>query len=194
MTSQGAGEKTVALPQSIYASLGGTIDQTTLQRIFLNLTGATQGGVKEMHLLFQSTGGGIGDGIALYNFFRAYPLDLYIYNGGTVASVAVIAYVGVALGHRYVSSVGNFMIHKSYANSPQGMLNAVKLQAMAASLAADDARIESILKVQTNIPAAHWALHASQDVFFNAQEAVQFGIAHSIREFQVPQGEQIFNV
>lgn len=180
------------LPSIIYGSLGGPINQDSLSRIFGNLNGATQGGVKVIHLMIQSTGGTVGDGIALHNFFRAFPIEMHAYNGGMVASIAVLSYLGIS--RRYVSAYASFMIHKTYT-APQGApLTASKLKTMTKSLEIDDARTEAILKANTNIPTHLWALHASQDVHFTAQEAVQYGIAHSVKEFQVPAGSQIFQV
>lgn len=79
----------MAIPDVVYASLGGPIDQDSLSRIFSNLSGATQGGAKEIHLLVQSTGGMVSDGIALYNFLKTFPIKLHGYNGGSVSSIAV---------------------------------------------------------------------------------------------------------
>jgi len=78
------------LPSCVYATFAGPIDQQTLPRIFQNFAGATQRGVRELHLLFQSTGGVVGDGISLYNYIRTLPLDLHIYNTGAVHSIAVL--------------------------------------------------------------------------------------------------------
>jgi ATP-dependent protease ClpP protease subunit len=179
------------LPETVFASFAGVIDAQSIGRIFQNCAGATQGGAKTIHLLFQSTGGIISDGISLYNFFRSLPLEVHLYNTGGVHSIAVLAYLGAA--HRHVSEHANFMIHKSHFGAQAGV-NAAKLGSLAESLLAEDARTEAIVKQRTNIPADKWSLHALQEVTFNAQEAVQFGIADDIREFQVPSGHQLFNI
>jgi ATP-dependent protease ClpP protease subunit len=125
------------------------------------------------------------------NFFRTMPIDLHVYNGGTVASVATIAFVGAK--YRYASVHSTFMIHRTHS-IPQGPQTATKLRALIALLQTDDPRTEAILRAHTNIPPERWALLDSQDVLFNASEAVQFGLADVIREFEVPPGNQIFNV
>lgn len=179
------------LPETVYASFSGPIDQQSISRIFQNLAGATQGGVRVVHVLFQSTGGSINDGVALYNYLRTYSLELHFYNTGAVQSIAAVAWLGVA--HRHVSQHGRFMLHhSSNPGLPGG--NAAKYQAIVDSLVADDARTTAIVKTHTHIPDERWALHATQDLSFNAQEAVDFDIAHDIREFEVPAGNQIFNI
>lgn len=55
------------LPNELYATISGQIDQEAIQRIFSSFAFASQNGVQKAHALFQYTGGGIGEGIALYN-------------------------------------------------------------------------------------------------------------------------------
>lgn len=179
------------LPPIIYASFVGSIEPQSLHRIMSNIAHASQKGVKEVHWMLQSTGGIINDGIALYNFLRALPIDLHIYNCGAVQSIAVVGYVAAA--HRHVSQSGTFFIHKAGVPTQPGA-NAAQLKATHAGLVADDARVEAILKAHTKIPANKWAQHKRRDVTFNAQEAVNFGIADDIREFTVPPGNQIYNI
>jgi ATP-dependent Clp protease, protease subunit len=82
------------LPSEIYAVFNGPLDQEAVTRIFKGLTVASTNDVKQFHLLFQSQGGGIGESITLFNLFRALPFDLTLYNTGTIASGATLAYLG----------------------------------------------------------------------------------------------------
>jgi ATP-dependent protease ClpP protease subunit len=177
------------LPQTVYASFSGTIDQVSLSRIFGSMSYATQHGARALHLLFQSGGGQVDDSVALYNYLHAFPIELHFYNSGAVQSGATLAWIGVQ--HRHVSSHGRFMLHKS--QNPGGG-NAARIQSIADSLVADDLRIETIIKAHTRIPPEKWAIYETLDLTFNSQEAVQFGIADDIREFVVPAGNQIFNI
>jgi ATP-dependent protease ClpP protease subunit len=85
------------------------------------------------------------------------------------------------------------MIHKSHFPAQLGA-SAAKLEALAKNLVLEDARVEAILKAETEIPEEKWTLHALQDVVFSAKEAIEFGIADEIREFEVPPGNQIYNI
>ncbi len=73
-------------------------------------------------------------------------------------------------------------------------MTATKMRASADYIEGEDARVEAIIRSHTNIPASSWSQHALGDVFFDAQEAVDFGIAEAIREFEVPPGAQMFQV
>jgi ATP-dependent protease ClpP protease subunit len=135
--------QTPALPSSVYATFSGSINQDGLTRIFHNIGGASQRGVTEIHLLFQSAGGTVGDGISLFNFFRSIPIDLHLYNTGTVASIAVLSYLGAR--HRYVIQHATFAIHKTVypTHTPA---NAATHRALADNLVIEDDRSEAILQ------------------------------------------------
>jgi ATP-dependent protease ClpP protease subunit len=61
-----------------YAVFAGNIDQNSVNRIFNSMAGATNARYTKIHLLFQSTGGVVSDGVCLYNFFRTLPLPLIL--------------------------------------------------------------------------------------------------------------------
>jgi ATP-dependent Clp protease, protease subunit len=177
--------------KTAYATFAGALDQASLTRIFNSFTGATQQGYGSVHLLFQSAGGVIGDGVSLYNFFLAFPLEFHIHNTGAVQSIAVPAYLGAR--HRHVSKHGTFMVHKAYFPAQSGT-NASRLKALSDLAASEDTRMETIIKARCQVPEDRWVQHALNDVTFGAQESVDFGIAHDIREWAVPKGEQIYNI
>jgi ATP-dependent Clp protease, protease subunit len=185
-----AGAAPLPLP-IVYATFAGGINQDTLNRIFLNLSAATQRGVTTIHLLFEIYWCNVGDGVSLFNYFDSFPLELHIYNTGTVASVAVTSFLGAP--HRYASAHATFMIHRSRFNflAPG---QAGQLLAIAAAIQTDDARTEAIIRSRTQIPDDRWAAQAIHDVTITAQEALSFGLVHEIREFRPPAGNQIFNI
>src|SRR5690348_7377519 len=141
------------LPKIAYATFAGSIDQQTLPKIYQGFAGATQTGIGAVHLLFQSTGGMIGDGVSLYNFFCSLPIELHLYNTGSVQSIAVLAYLGAK--HRHTSAHATFMIHKSHFPAQLGT-NACKMKALSDALGMEDTRIEAILKSETKIPLDKW--------------------------------------
>src|SRR4029077_17345397 len=89
----------------------GMIDQGLVQRAFAGFAVASGANV---HLLLQSTGGNIGDAIALYNYLHTLQIELHVYNGGSFASAGVLVFLGAK--HRYASTYATFMIHKSSLN------------------------------------------------------------------------------
>jgi ATP-dependent protease ClpP protease subunit len=179
-------------PQVGWGTFAGLINQDGIGRIFQACAVASQRGYTVLHLVFQSAGGVVGDGIALYNYFRALPIELHLYNAGTVASIAVLAYLGAH--HRWVSRQATFTLQKSTMLSG-APLDAAQHRAFAEYLAIEDARAEAIVRTHARIPAERWQalMTGTHDIAFRADEAVEFGIAEGIREFEVPAGQQLFN-
>ena len=154
------------------------------------LAGAMAGQVKHVHLLFQSAGGYVADGVFLYNLFRSVPIELTLYNVGQLSSAAVIAYLGAT--HRKTAKSATLMVHRS-TNSPQ-CATAAKLSHAAKSLVLDDQRTEAIVRSHVNFPSELWDALTHHDVYVSGDEAVQFGIADEIGEFAPPTGTQVYNV
>jgi ATP-dependent Clp protease protease subunit len=177
------------LPVELYGTISGILDQAAVQRILGSFGFASQNGVQKAHVLLQSSGGGIGEGVCLYNFFRTLQIDLTLYNVGTVSSIAVIAYLGAR--HRKVSKHGTFMIHRTQTTTQAANTQTVK--AFAESAVLFDKNTESILREHiTNMPAEKWAHFNHNDLWFSADDAVKFGIADGIAEFAPSGGTKIY--
>lgn len=178
-------------PTDAYLIFCGAIDQISVNKLFNSLAISTnpQLALKRVHLLFQSAGGYVSDGICLYNFFKSLPIDLIIYNVGAVQSIATIAYLGAK--RRITSASAIFMIHKTFINT---LSNAARAKAIADSISTDDQRIESILRENTSLTEEHWKDHERNDLILDGKESVGVKIATEIGEFSPPKGVQIFNV
>ena len=180
-----------ALPQTVYVVFSGQIDQMSVQRLINACTNVMGQGVKAIHLLFQCSGGFIGDGICLYNFLRAITtLDITIYNGGSVSSMGVITFL--AIKKRRTSKFSTFMIHRSHRTMENA--TAAKLEEAAASLRIDDARTEAILREHITLTPEQWEELNYNDMTFNAEDSVRIGLAQEIGEFTPPPGANIFTV
>ncbi len=177
------------LPSVVYAIFCGPIDQASTQRILNGLSNASVQNVKEAHLIFQSLGGSVGEGIALYNFFKALTFDLTVYNIAQVSSAALIAYLGAK--KRKVSRYATFMTHRTTA--PATAMEASKLKSVIESVTFDDQRTEAILRQHITMPDDKWAALDS-DLWLSAEDAVKFGLADEIAEFAPPQGNKIFHI
>ena len=175
----------------LYATLAGRVDDAMVQRIFTQMASAVSSGVQNLHLLIQSTGGVINDGLALYNYLRKLPISITTYNTGTVQSIAVSMFL--AAEKRKASQAATFMIHKAtfYAASPT---TCVQLSAASQSLMVDDDRIERILKQYIRMPEEKWEVHRFIDLFITADEALAFNLIDEIADFAPPAGATLINI
>lgn len=177
--------------KEIYATLAGRIDEAVVQRVFDQMANAVSGKVKRFHLMLQSTGGIINDGIALYNYLRCLPIELITYNAGTVQSIAVSIFL--AANKRKASRSATFMIHKATFYS-SGPTTSIQLSAATQSLKVDDDRIERILKQYIRLPEEKWDAHRFVDIFITAEEALQYGLIDEITDFAPPPGATLINI
>jgi ATP-dependent Clp protease protease subunit len=180
------------LPGTLYVTLTGVVDQGMTHRVFQSMAIALNGGVKEIHALLQSTGGNVSDGVGLYNYLKAIPINFHFYNGGTVSSIAVIAFLGAS--NRYASANATFMIHKTHSPHQMPATNANRLRALANSYDIDDARTGSILRTHLTFSEEQWNDHLLTELPIDATEALTCGLITEIRDFVVPQGSQISNI
>lgn len=175
----------------MYATLSGRVEDAMVKRLFEKMAAAVTDGVKTLHLMIQSSGGVIGDGIAIYNYLRNLPIDIIAYNGGMVQSIAVIAFL--AASRRKASKTATFMIHKATFNA--GLpTTSLQLSTVAHSLMVDDGRIEDILKEYLSMPEDKWNVHRFSDLFITAEEALDFGLIDEIADFAPPPGAVLMNI
>jgi ATP-dependent Clp protease protease subunit len=179
-----------AIPEEIHAIYCGAIDQANGQKAVNSLTLAMGAQVKHVHLLFQSAGGYVGDGVFLYNLLRSIPIETTLYNVGQVSSAGVIAYLGAT--HRKTTRNATFMIHRS-TNSPQ-FATATKLGHVSKTLVMDDERTETIVRGHVNLPDDLWDAMLHHDVYVSGEEAVAYGIADEVGDFSPPLGIQVYNL
>jgi ATP-dependent protease ClpP protease subunit len=108
---------------------------------------------------------------------------------GVVSSVAVIAYLGAKT--RKVSRHATFMIRRPQTNQ---VTNNDTVEAPAESAILFDETVEAILKEHINMPANRWAHFSRNDLWFSAEQAVKYGIAHEIDDFVAPADTKIWTL
>ena len=174
-----------------YFTLTGDINSDMVRRVFDALEKITANGIGTAHILLQSNGGYVSDGICLYNTLRNVPLNLIMYNGGAVASIAVTVFL--AGQRRVASDTARFMIHKSHATAPIGA-RPEALQIIADGLKADDRRTEAILRRHINLTTRMWEVHAHSDLHLSPQDALDTLLIERLADFAPPPGSQLFNI
>jgi|GEM_PF-4208502 len=110
-------EKTLQEKEGWY-TLSGDVNSDMVHRMFEAVASMTEEGIDTAHVLLQSNGGYVSDGLCLYNFMASSPIKFVMYNAGAVASIAVVLYLSGS--RRYASETARFMIHKSHATASPG--------------------------------------------------------------------------
>ncbi|MFA9219356.1 MAG: ATP-dependent Clp protease proteolytic subunit [Sphingomonadaceae bacterium] len=172
-------------------TLSGDVNSDMVRRVFDAVADMSEDRISTAHLLIQSNGGYVSDGICLYNYLSKLPIRIITYNAGAVASIAVILYLSGS--QRYASETARFMVHKSHASAPHGA-RPDALRIIVEGLQADDARTEQILRQHVNLGEEHWRTHAYSDLHLTAAEAMAVNLIDDIRDFAPPKGQRVTNI
>ena len=174
-----------------YFTLSGDVNSDMVRRVFNAAADITEDKLTTVHILIQSNGGYVSDGICLYNFLSKLPLDIITYNAGAVASIAVTLFL--AGRQRHASDTARFMVHKSHATASPGS-RPDALSIIVEGLRADDMRTERILRGHVNLTQEQWQVHAYSDLHLTAEQALDVGMIDSIRDFAPPKGKRLTNI
>ncbi len=174
-----------------YFGFTGPIEPGGVGRLAGALNSAVNSGVGVVHLAFSSSGGYVSDGVYLYNHIRALPLHLVLYNTGSVSSIAVSVFL--AAQERYCSAHAMFMIHPTTMGQSEG-LTARRLQSTLDAALADDDRTDNILRERSRIPADVLAARRHSEIHIPPTQAVAYGLVDAVREFALPEGQQIIQI
>jgi ATP-dependent Clp protease protease subunit len=177
-------------PKEVYLTFCSGLDQASVGRLMQAFDVATQRNAEKIHVLFQSAGGCVADGICFYNFLKTFPIEVALYNVGSVQSIAAIAYLGAK--ERITAANAVFTFHRT-SISPQYAM-AFALKNYAETVGIDDRRTEEILRAHVKWGDEKWAHLDRADLWVSAQEAVEFEIADKIGDFAPPPGSAIWNV
>ena len=174
-----------------YFTLSGDVNSDMVRRVFNAAADITEDKLTTAHILIQSNGGYVRDGICLYNFLSKLPFDIITYNAGAVASIAVTLFL--AGRQRHASDTARFMVHKSHATASPGS-RPDALSIIVEGLRADDMRTERILRGHVNLTQEQWQVHAYSDLHLTAEQALDVGMIDSIRDFAPPKGKRLTNI
>jgi len=172
-------------------TLSGDVNSDMVHRVFESVARMTADGLETAHVLVQSNGGYVSDGLCLYNFLANSPVEFVMYNGGAVASIAVILYL--AGTRRYASDTARFMVHKSHATASPGA-RPDALNIIVEGLRADDARTESILRRHIELTPEQWAIHQYSDLHLTARDAKTARMITAVADFAPPKGAALSNI
>ncbi len=174
-----------------YYTLSGDVNSDMVHRVFESVSYMTEQGIDTAHVLVQSNGGYVSDGLCLYNFLSNSPIQFVMYNAGAVASIAVILFL--AGNRRYASETARFMVHKSHATASPGA-RPDALNIIVEGLRADDARTESILRKHIELTPEQWAIHQYSDLHLTARDARTAGMITDVGDFAPPKGALLRNM
>ncbi len=141
----------------------------------------------EIHLFLSTPGGTVADGIAIYNFIRALPVQTITYNIGQVNSIGNV--VDQAGQKRIPSTSSSFMFHGVGVNAQPNMRLELKLlQETAQSIENDQALINAIMVKHTRLSVDDLNTMFLNMAHIRANEALERGLTDEVADFCLPTG------
>jgi ATP-dependent Clp protease protease subunit len=184
-------EDLITPPTDAYFTLSGDVNSDMVHRVFEAVSAMSEAGIETAHVLLQSNGGYVSDGLCLYNYLSNAPMKFVMYNGGAVASIAVILFL--AGTRRYASETARFIVHNSHATAAPGA-RPDALNIIVEGLRADDARTESILRKHIELTPDQWAIHQYSDLHLTSRDAKTARMISEVADFAPPRGMHIRNI
>ena len=132
---------------------------------------------KEITLYINSPGGEIGSGLALYDVMQAVPCPIRTVCVGQAASMAAVLFAGG--DKREMLPNARVMIHDPRIMGGAGG-TALQIEAISQQLMKKREIIAEILAKHTGKSADQILAKTCTDSYFNAQEAIAFGLADSV--------------
>lgn len=139
----------------------------------------------EISLRINSPGGGIFEGIAIYNVLRSHPANVTAYVDSLAASIAsVIAMAGDKV---VMQPFSQLMIHDG---SGMCIGNAADMEDMAEMLNRQSDNIAAVYAARAGGTAAEWRARMQSETWFTAEEAVEAGLADEVVDARREQPEE----
>ncbi len=149
--------------------------------------------VEKIHLLISSPGGDVSQGIAVHNYLKHLPIELFTYNIGIVDSIGVIIYCAGKM--RFCDDRARFLIHNPKLNL-QGafQLDERQLSEFQKSLQSDKENIAGIISDTTGHNIDEIMGLMGQPTTFTEKEANEFGLVNADSELRIPLGTNITTI
>jgi ATP-dependent protease ClpP protease subunit len=96
-------------PNTTYVSFSAEINTNTTESLIATLSNLANQKISTVHLLISTPGGGVTQGINLYNVMRALPFKLITHNVGNVDSIGNAVFLAGV--ERYACPHSTFMFH-----------------------------------------------------------------------------------
>lgn len=156
----------------------GDVDDEMAKSFIILLRIAARRGM-DLRIFINSPGGSVSAGLAMLDVMRDYPHDIDIYVCGLAASMAAVLAAGGRKGHRFIMPHSKMMIHEPLIAGGMGG-SATSIQRTAESILETKKVINGLLAEFTGRSAKEIDKNTAYDNFFNADEAIAFGLCDAV--------------
>ena len=130
-----------------------------------------------IHMYISSPGGSVMAGLAILDTMQLITVPVFTYAIGMVASMAAVLFTCGEKGHRYMLPNAEIMIHQPLGGA-SGQASDIEIQAK--HIMSLKKRLYKILAKATGKHVKTIEKESDRDNYFEADEAIAFGLADSI--------------
>ena len=139
-----------------------------------------------LYFLFASNGGSVDAGITLYNFLKALPIKVIMYNIGTIDSIANVIFV--AGSERYAAPHATFLFHGvTWGFSAETNLSLPQINEIRDRIHKNHATIAGIICSNTSMTEKEIEKLFNEGETKDVSFALEKGIIHEVKAAQIPQ-------
>jgi ATP-dependent protease ClpP protease subunit len=174
-------------PNTTYVSFSAEINTNTTESLIATLSNLANQKISTVHLLISTPGGGVTQGINLYNVMRALPFKLITHNVGNVDSIGNAVFLAGV--ERYACPHSTFMFHGVGFDITTAMrLEEKTLKEKLDLVNIEHNRIGSIIEERTKLDKESIAKLFLEAQTKDAAYAIGCGIIHQVRDVEIPPG------
>ncbi|MCD6576438.1 MAG: ATP-dependent Clp protease proteolytic subunit [Anaerolineaceae bacterium] len=133
----------------------------------------------EIQLYINSPGGVVYSGLAIYDTMKMIPNVINTFAVGVTASFGTVILTAGTKGHRFVLPNATIHMHQPLGGT-QGQASDIEIQAN--EILRLKRKLNSILSDCTGQPLDTIEKDTDRDVYFDAQKAVEYGLADKVLE------------
>lgn len=161
--------------------INGEIDRELVQSVAQQLLYlARKYPDREIRIHYSSPGGSLKDGLVLQNIITSIEVPIVSIAEGPCYSMCALLFISGK--KRYMLKDGELMLHEPLINSVSGSTTVIKQISDAMVIYRE--RVHRIVAEITNKPIAEIEKDLNHDRYFNANEAIEYGLADKIIGYQ----------
>ncbi len=178
-------------PTERYITFFGNISSPSTNNLRAALCTMVNEGAQKITILFASPGGLTDDGIALYTYLTALPVDLTMHAVGIVGSIAIPIFL--AAPNRFASRNARFFFHEySWTHTQANIVTKTTMDEQSLRISDCISWTKDIIKTTTKITDKDFETMKLFDYPFNMDpaSASKTGLISAVAEPRIPAGSQ----
>ncbi|MCH8089235.1 MAG: ATP-dependent Clp protease proteolytic subunit [Chloroflexi bacterium] len=177
----------------LYVTFSAEINIKTTESLIAVMTQAANRQVQQVYLAISTPGGQVKEGMNLYNVLRGMPFSLVTHNVGSVDSIGNAVFL--AGETRYAVPNATFLFHGvGFDIKGQIRLEEQDVRDRLDIILSDQKRIGDVISANSNLNDRSIASLFRTQQTKDTSWAVDKGIIHEIRDFQIPPGSTIISL